>query len=125
MPEFIRVLFPNRRRVIVDGGPNGFSGDVVMVSRGPHRVTLGPPPNFSPTFRLPNVAGTTATSPMPIAFSSPATDASIGGPPAPPVPAARQRKRVRRRKASHPKASRASKAAAKTSRKRVRKPRHK
>lgn len=67
--EFIRVEYDRRRRVVIDGSPNGFTNDTITVSRGPHRVTLGVPVNYEPAFRKPTVTGTTATSPMVLQFT--------------------------------------------------------
>ncbi len=68
MNEFVIVKFDRRRRVVVDGAPNGFTNETLTVSRGPHRITLGVPVNYSPSFRRPTVTDTTPGSPMPLEF---------------------------------------------------------
>lgn len=68
MDEFVTVRFDRRRRVIIDGAPNGFTNEALTVSRGPHRITLGVPVNYTPSFRRPVITGTTAGVPMVVEF---------------------------------------------------------
>lgn len=69
MAETILVKYDRYRRVVIDGSPNGFTNENISVSRGPHRVTLGVPVNYEPTFRRPTVVNTTPESPMELEFT--------------------------------------------------------
>jgi hypothetical protein len=69
MNEFILVEYDRRRRVVVDGAPNGFTNETLAVSRGPHRVTLGVPVNYEPAFRRPTVVDTTPSHPLVLTFT--------------------------------------------------------
>jgi len=68
MAEFVRVNYDRSRRVVIDGSPNGFTNEAISVSRGPHRITLGVPVNYEPSFRKPTVVNTTASTPLEIEF---------------------------------------------------------
>jgi len=67
--EFVRVEYDRRRRVVIDGAPNGFTNETITVSRGPHRITLGVPVNYTPAFRKPIVTGTTPPAPLVVTFA--------------------------------------------------------
>lgn len=69
MSEFILVKYDRSRRVVIDGSPNGFTNQTITVARGPHRITLGVPVNYEPTFRRPTVVNTTATNPLEVEFT--------------------------------------------------------
>jgi hypothetical protein len=69
MTEFIIVNYDRSRRVVIDGSPNGFTNEPISVSRGPHRITLGVPLNYEPSFRRPTVVNTTASSPLEVEFT--------------------------------------------------------
>jgi hypothetical protein len=68
MDEFIVVTFDRNRRVVIDGAPNGFTNQPLRVSRGVHRIDLGPNLNYEPSFRRPTVTSTTKTNPMVVEF---------------------------------------------------------
>ena len=67
--ETILVKYDRYRRVVIDGSPNGYTNENITVSRGPHRVTLGVPVNYEPTFRRPFVVNTTPDNPMELEFT--------------------------------------------------------
>jgi hypothetical protein len=69
MAEFIKVVYDRNRRVVIDGSPNGFTNEAISVSRGPHRITLGVPVNYEPSFRKPTVVNTTASNPLEVEFT--------------------------------------------------------
>ena len=48
--------------------PVSAMNEAISVSRGPHRITLGVPINYEPSFRKPTVVNTTASSPLEIEF---------------------------------------------------------
>lgn len=68
MPEFVIVTYPVRRRVIINGAPNGFTNDPLIVSRATHQFDLGTPADYTPLSRTVAVAGTGPTAPLTIAF---------------------------------------------------------
>ncbi|HJW75820.1 MAG: hypothetical protein A3G35_06750 [candidate division NC10 bacterium RIFCSPLOWO2_12_FULL_66_18] len=47
--EYLKVEFEERRRVMVNNVPNGFTNSVIEAPGGAHTVTLAPPVDFSPT----------------------------------------------------------------------------
>ncbi|MGH8581406.1 MAG: PEGA domain-containing protein [Gammaproteobacteria bacterium] len=68
MDEFVKVTFPGRRQVYVDGKPNGFTNEPIQVQTGTHTFDLGVPPNYRPARQTVKVTGTLAPLPMIIAF---------------------------------------------------------
>ena len=98
--QFIRVLFPQRRQVYVDGGADGVTGQVLTVEEGPHRVTLGQPANYSPPVIAINPFGTSEGSPEPVRFAPAAASLALAE-----APGAKPSRPSRQRKAS-PKGSR-------------------
>lgn len=70
MDEFVKVTFPGRRQVYVDGNPAGFTNDVIQVQTGTHTFNLGAPRNYLPFSKTVRVTGTLAPLPMIIAFQS-------------------------------------------------------
>jgi hypothetical protein len=64
MDEFVKVTFPGRRQMYVDGNPTGLTNDVIQVQTGTHTFDLGAPRNY----RIVRVMGTLAPQPMIIAF---------------------------------------------------------
>jgi hypothetical protein len=52
MDEFVKVTFPGRRRMYVDGNPTGLTNDVIQVQTGTHTFDLGAPRNYRPSRRI-------------------------------------------------------------------------
>ena len=69
MDEYVKVTFPTRRKVRVDGRSAGFTNKVFQVETGQHTFDLGPKKNYSPKKREVNVIGTIPTEPMVIKFT--------------------------------------------------------
>lgn len=69
MDEFVKVTYPTRRKVWVDGEEAGYTNKVFQVETGHHRFDLGPRRNYKPSKRDVRVAGTIAAEPMIIAFA--------------------------------------------------------
>ena len=69
MDEYIKVVFPTRRKVRVDGQAAGFTNKVFQVENGHHTIDLGQKQNYSPKKRDVNVIGTIADEPMIITFT--------------------------------------------------------
>ena len=70
--EFVRVTFDKSRDVIIDGNKAGRTNTVLRVEKGTHRIDLGPPENYAPSFRRPTVTGTNQFKPLVVTFD-PAT----------------------------------------------------
>ena len=66
--EYVIVIFPEKREVIIDGDPGGNTGEALMVEKGTHRFQLGDPQDYKPKWRQPTVEDTTVASPMEITF---------------------------------------------------------
>ncbi len=69
MDEYVKVTFPTRRKVRVDGQAAGFTNKVFQVETGSHTFDLGSKQNYSPEEQTKNVVGTAASEPMIIEFS--------------------------------------------------------
>ena len=46
--EYLVVLFPRSRRLVIDGELRGYTNELIELEGGEHRVSLGPPANFTP-----------------------------------------------------------------------------
>jgi len=69
MDQYIKVLFPTRRKVWVDGNPAGFTNKVFQIDAGHHTITLwSSKKNFSPDAHEVNVIGTIPTKPLIVEF---------------------------------------------------------
>lgn len=66
--EYLLVHFPRPRRVVVDNEFNGRTEELIELEAGTHTVALGPPYNFSPTFRKVRLVDTSAQTPREIHF---------------------------------------------------------
>ena len=66
--EFLLVIFDESREVRVGGVPQGKTNVVLQLEAGIHRVTLGPPNDFSPLEQKVRLANTAALDPYRIVF---------------------------------------------------------
>ena len=66
--EFLLVLFPRKRRVMIDGVFNGSTNELIELEGGEHSVSLGPPNNFKPKQRTVDLSDTSALAPMIVSF---------------------------------------------------------
>lgn len=66
--EYLLVHFPRSRRVLVDDEFNGRTDELIELEAGTHTVALGPPYNFTPTFRNVRLVDTSALTPREIHF---------------------------------------------------------
>ncbi len=66
--EYVKVVFPTRRRVYIDGEQNGYTNQVLRVDAGTHMFDLGPLANYRPASRKAMVQETTVLEPMEIRF---------------------------------------------------------
>ena len=68
MSEFIFVKYFRNRTVLVGGQMRGMTNKSIPVARGVNVVKLGPPDNYQPSQRKPNVQGTTSRFPKVLEF---------------------------------------------------------
>lgn len=66
--EHVKVTFPTRRLVHIDGEPNGHTNKVLRLDAGTHMFTLGPRANYKPSFRKVMVRGTSILKPLIVKF---------------------------------------------------------
>jgi PEGA domain len=66
--EFLVILFPRSRRVMVNGEFMGNTNVVLELEGGPYEVTLGPPKNFTPDKHDIYLRNTAALMPLIIEF---------------------------------------------------------
>lgn len=67
--EFLVVLFPRSRRVMINGEFMGTTNTVLELDGGPYEVTLGPPNNFAPQKQDIDLHDTAALMPMTVQFT--------------------------------------------------------
>lgn len=68
MPQFLVVLFPHPRPVLINGESMGETNRLLELEGGRYRVTLGPPPDFTPAEHQIDLAHTAPLDPMQIEF---------------------------------------------------------
>jgi hypothetical protein len=66
--EFVKVTFPTKRIVYIDGEQNGNTNDVLRVDAGTHRFELGNLNNFLPLAQEVEVKDTTVLEPLEVPF---------------------------------------------------------
>ena len=66
--EHVKVTFPTRRLVYIDGEENGSTNEVLRVEAGTHVFELGNLANYRPASRTVTVQDTTVLEPLKIAF---------------------------------------------------------
>ena len=67
--EHVKVTFPTKRLVFIDGEQNGYTNDVLRVDAGTHMFDLGNVRNYRPASRKVMVRDTTVLEPLEIAFT--------------------------------------------------------
>jgi len=66
--EYVKVIYPTRRMVYIDGDQNGYTNEVLRVDAGTHVFELGTVLNFEPSFRRATIEDTTVFEPFEITF---------------------------------------------------------
>jgi hypothetical protein len=67
--EYLLVIFPESRRVIVDGFDLGQeTGEVIELEAGTHIITLGGPADFQPPERVVTLENTSVLEPLEVQF---------------------------------------------------------
>jgi hypothetical protein len=67
--EYVKVIFPEKREVIIDGQEEGSTGDVLFVVKGTHTIGLSDPQNYTPKSQECVVKDTTFVKPMEVTFA--------------------------------------------------------
>ncbi len=68
MPEYLTVSFPQPREVLINGESLGATNELLPLEGGEYEVTLGPPPDFTPTRQPIDLRNTSALTPLVIEF---------------------------------------------------------
>jgi hypothetical protein len=68
--EFVKVIFPKKREVLIDGEKCGFTGEVLRVGIGTHTFELSDPQDFTPKSQDAVVKDTTFVKPMEVIFET-------------------------------------------------------
>jgi hypothetical protein len=69
MAEYLKVVFPHRREVWIDGEPAAWTQSVCQVDAGWYTVTLAPPVDFAPECYQVHLIGTLPSAPLIIEFT--------------------------------------------------------
>ncbi|WP_355661860.1 hypothetical protein [Halomonas salifodinae] len=69
MDQYLRVDYPNRRKVWVDGTPAGWTNRLLQLETGHHVIGLNPQrPDFTPECHEIHLSGTRADAPLVLHF---------------------------------------------------------
>jgi hypothetical protein len=74
--QYVRVLFPEMRAVLVDDTESGQTNQVLMIEQGTHKFSLGGEPDYAPSFLEQVITGTTPAGPLELHFNPVSTRAS-------------------------------------------------
>lgn len=69
MDEYMIVRYPTARRVFIDGEEVGRTNEPLTVERGTHKIDLGQPANYTPSFRRVQVVDTNLAEPREVIFA--------------------------------------------------------
>jgi hypothetical protein len=70
MDQYMKVVFPTRRHVWIDGRAAAWTNRVFQIEAGHHWVSLNPErANFRPDYHEINVTGTLPTDPLVLEFT--------------------------------------------------------
>jgi len=67
--EYVKVRYPMKRDVYIDGQQSGSTNEVLIVEVGHHSFTLGTPADYTPRQIDMLVSGTTAEFPAMVVFT--------------------------------------------------------
>jgi hypothetical protein len=77
MDEFVIVIYPRRRDVIVDGEVTAKTREVFIVETGNHRFSLAGRDNYGPSSQTHLIQNTTANDPFVVVFTQKSTVAKL------------------------------------------------
>ncbi len=66
--EYVKIVYGTQRDVYIDGNRSGRTNRMLRVEEGTHRIDLGEPVDYTPTFRRPTVSGTNQFNPTLVRF---------------------------------------------------------
>lgn len=66
--QYLKVRFPTRRKLKIDGEFNGHTNKLIEVRGGPHKISMGNPENFRPRQRKVNLRNTSRLRPKIVSF---------------------------------------------------------
>lgn len=68
MPEYLEVLFPHRRMVLINGSNMGETNILLELEGGVYEVKLGPPQDFTPAQQQIDLRNTSPLNPKQVEF---------------------------------------------------------
>jgi hypothetical protein len=68
MTEYLKVLFPQPRGVLLNGAPRGNTNELLELEGGKYRVSLEDPPDFTPPEQEIDLRNTSAMDPLEVKF---------------------------------------------------------
>jgi len=77
MDEFVIVIYPRPRDVVVDGRVTARTREVFILETGHHKFSLDGPDNYGPSSQTHLVENTTATDPFVVVFTQKSTVARL------------------------------------------------
>lgn len=66
--EYLLIIYPERRRVIIDDIETGEVGQVIQIEEGHHTISLDGPEDYEPNCRDITVLNTSPLSPITVYF---------------------------------------------------------
>lgn len=66
--EYVTVIFPDERTVLIDGEEAGLTGMTLIVEEGTHTFSLGEPWDYVPRAMTLTISGTTSVKPREVLF---------------------------------------------------------
>ncbi|APX92495.1 hypothetical protein BWR19_05820 [Halomonas sp. 1513] len=69
MAEYLKVVFPQRREVWIDGEPAAWTQSVCQVDAGWYTLTLAPPQDFAPESQRVEIVDTLPSAPLVVEFT--------------------------------------------------------
>jgi len=68
MTEYLVVLFPQPRKVLLNGDPRGYTNELLTLDGGKYLVSLDDPPDFTPLEQEIDLRHTSALEPLEVEF---------------------------------------------------------
>ena len=68
MTEYLVVLYPHPRKVLLNGEPKGKTDELLELEAGKYRISLEPPDDFTPPAQEIDLRNTSAMNPREVKF---------------------------------------------------------
>jgi len=68
MTEYLVVLFPQPRKVLLNGAPKGNTNELLTLEGGKYKVSLEPPFGFTPLEQEIDLRNTSSMNPLEVKF---------------------------------------------------------